>query len=364
MYVAVVGKGLVGAEFVDQLLSLPVPSNPFNIFSISSSKKTWIRPQGLVHTEWKKAFESSASDASDTVTLLKSTLGTEMETLVKAGHKVVLVDNTSSDTIAQLYPRFLSAGVNVITPNKKAFSSDLTLYEEILTAGMSSGAKFYNESTVGAGLPVISTLKDLVTTGDNVSKIEGVFSGTMSYIFNNFSTSSRNGPTFSSVVTKARELGYTEPHPADDLNGADVARKLTILSRFIPELLPLLPQGYISVDTKSLVPPALKNIATGDEFIQALPTFDDAMERLRTEALQEGKVLRYVGVIDVATQTIKASLEKYDVNHAFATSLGGSDNIIMFHTNRYGERPLIIQGAGAGAAVTAMGVLSDLLRFT
>lgn len=225
MYVAVVGKGLVGAEFVDQLLSLPVPSNPFNIVSISSSKKTWLRPKSISKTEWRKDFESSASGDSDTVTLLKGPLGSELETFVKTGHKVVLVDNTSSDTIAQLYPRFLSAGINVITPNKKAFSSDLSLYEEILTAGMASGAKFYNESTVGAGLPVISTLKDLVTTGDNVSgtsiprdpmkriyqvtKIEGVFSGTMSYIFNNFSTSNKDGPSFSSVVTKARELGFT-----------------------------------------------------------------------------------------------------------------------------------------------------------
>lgn len=169
IYVAVVGKGLVGAEFVDQLLSLPVPSNPFQIISISSSKKTWLHPKGISLREWRIEFEANARDASDTLSLLKGSLGSELETLAKSDHKVVLVDNTSSDAIAQLYPQLLSSGVNVITPNKKAFSSDLSLYEDILKAGLTSGAKFYNESAVGAGLPVISTLKDLVTTGDEVS---------------------------------------------------------------------------------------------------------------------------------------------------------------------------------------------------
>lgn len=141
-------------------------------------------------------------------------------------------------------------------------------------------------------------------------KIEGVFSGTMSYIFNEFSTGQPNGPSFSSVVSIAREKGYTEPHPADDLNGADVARKLTILSRYIPSLRSALLEGYKSVSTTSLVPSQLEGIATGDEFIQRLPEFDSHFQETREQAAREGKVLRFVGVIDVQSGTIKADLAK------------------------------------------------------
>jgi len=185
----------------------------------------------------------------------------------------------------------------------------------------------------------------------------------MSYIFNNFSNGKPDGPSFSSVVAEAREKGYTEPHPADDLNGFDVARKLTILSRTIshPSALPAL-QSFLSVQTSSLIPPALEGIPTGDEFIARLPEFDAYFNTMRQDASKDGQVLRFVGVVDPVNGIVKAGLEKYPVTHPFATSLGGSDNIIMFHTERYGARPLIVQGAGAGASVTAMGVLSDLLH--
>ncbi|KAJ3715059.1 homoserine dehydrogenase-domain-containing protein [Lentinula raphanica] len=282
--------------------------------------------------------------------------------LIDISTKVAIVDNTSSDNIASLYPQWLRAGINVITPNKKAYSGDLGLYEDILRASKETGAKFLNESTVGAGLPVISTLKELVATGDKVKKIEGVFSGTMSYIFNEFSTGSPDGPSFSSVVSVAREKGYTEPHPADDLNGFDVARKLTILARTIgSSSLPSL-QSFASVQTSSLIPAPLEGIPTGDEFLKRLPEFDAEFDQMRKEASREGQVLRFVGVVDGVNGEVKAGLEKYPTSHPFATSLGGSDNIIMFHTERYSPRPLIIQGAGAGAAVTAMGVLGDLLK--
>jgi len=288
--------------------------------------------------------------------------------LVAEKERVALVDNTSSDDIAGMYPVWLKAGINVVTPNKKAFSGDAELFAKILSASQESGAKFFNEATVGAGLPVIAPLKDLVATGDKIIKIEGVFSGTMSYIFNNYSTGNPDGPAFSSVVAVAREKGYTEPHPADDLNGFDVARKLTILSRLIssapslsPSILPSL-QSFTSVKTASLIPSALEGIPTGDEFIKRLPEFDEEFDKLRKEASKENKVLRFVGIVDVAGGQVRAGLEKYPADHPFATSLGGSDNIIMFHTERYSPRPLIVQGAGAGAAVTAMGVLGDLLK--
>jgi len=354
--VAVVGVGLVGGEFVDQLGNFPAP-NPFRLVSLSSSKTTLFSPEGLeIGPGWKERLNQSGLKP-DLQFLLR-----ELCSLVTPGQDVVLVDNTSSNEVAAFYPLFLKAGINVITPNKKAFSASLSLYENILAASVESGAQFLNEATVGAGLPVVSTLKDLVATGDKVVKIEGVFSGTMSYIFNEFSTAKEGGPSFSSVVSVAREKGYTEPHPADDLNGADVARKLTILSRYIPSLRTALKDGYQSVQTRSLVPAELEGVETGDEFIEKLPEYDAQFDKMRSDAFKRGKGLRFAGVVDVTTGVIKADLEEYDFKHPFVTALGGSDNIIMYHTERYGARPLVVQGAGAGAAVTAMGVMSDLLK--
>ncbi|KAI3605204.1 homoserine dehydrogenase [Moniliophthora roreri] len=362
--VAVVGVGLVGSEFINQLLSIPPESSPFRLVSLTSSSRTIFTPSSPIKTadSWKDVL-SKSSEKPDFDALTQN-----LASLISPSSKVALIDNTSSDIVAGLYPVWLKAGISVITPNKKAYSGDLSLYERIVSASKESGARFLNESTVGAGLPVISTLKDLVATGDKIKKIEGVFSGTMSYIFNEFSTGSSDGPSFSSVVKIAREKGYTEPHPADDLNGFDVARKLTILSRTISlspstksTLLPSL-QSFQSVQTVSLIPPALEGIASGDEFVSRLPEFDAAFDEKRKQASQNGKVLRFVGVVDAEKGEVKAALEEYPTNHPFATSLGGSDNIIMFHTERYSPRPLIVQGAGAGAAVTAMGVLGDLLK--
>ncbi|KAI0073778.1 aspartate kinase homoserine dehydrogenase [Panus rudis PR-1116 ss-1] len=357
--VAVTGVGLVGSEFISQLLSLSKP-NPFRIVALSSSKHTLFSADGLSITldSWKGLLEKAPAKSPED-------LREELAKLVKPSKEVVFVDNTSNDSIAALYPSFLTAGVHVMTPNKKAFSSNAELFDQILAASVSTGARFLNESTVGAGLPVISTLKDLVAAGDKIKKIEGVFSGTFSYIFNNFSTAAGGGPSFSSVVRTAREKGYTEPHPADDLTGSDVARKLTILARFIPQLkdkVPL-PAGYLSVPTTSLIPSAIASLnLSADDFVKRLEDLDADFDTKRSEALKEGNVLRYVGVVDVEQGIVKADLVKYPKDHPFATSLGGSDNIIMFHTERYSPRPLIIQGAGAGAAVTAMGVMSDLLK--
>ncbi|KAJ3491587.1 hypothetical protein NLI96_g584 [Meripilus lineatus] len=359
--VAITGVGLVGGELINQILALSAPS-PFRIVSLSSSKHTLFSPQGLslTPTSWK-------ADLLEAEPMSPDVLQRKLIDLVSPNGKVVFVDNTSSEAVAARYPSLLEAGVNVITPNKKAFSGDAGLYDRIVAASKKSGAKFLNESTVGAGLPIISTLKDLVATGDKVHKIEGVFSGTMSYIFNNFSNGQEGGPSFSSVVRVAREKGYTEPHPADDLSGSDVARKLAILTRTIPSLqstIPL-PQGFKSVPTTTLIPEALSSLTSpesADEFTNRLVEFDSESDKLREDALKDGAVLRYVGVIDVKEGIVKADLQRYPKDHAFATSLGGSDNIISFHTERYGARPLIVQGAGAGAAVTAMGVLSDLLK--
>lgn len=277
--------------------------------------------------------------------------------LAAAPAPVVLVDNTSSQDIADSYPLFLSRGVNIITPNKKAFSGSYALWDAIFSAAETSGAKVFHESSVGAGLPVISTLKDLIETGDKVNRIEGVFSGTMSFLFNSFAPTEGSGGKWSDEVRRAKELGYTEPDPRDDLNGLDVARKLTILARLagLPVASPT------SFPVQSLIPKELESCASGEEFLDKLPQFDKQMEQTKNEAEAEGKVVRFVGSIDIPSKTVKVGLEKFDRGHPIA-SLKGSDNIISFYTDRYGSNPLIVQGAGAGGEVTAMGVTSDLLK--
>lgn len=206
-------------------------------------------------------------------------------------------------------------------------------------------------------MPVISTLKDLVDTGDEVTKIEGVFSGTMSFLFNSFAPLSGSGGKWSEEVKKAKELGYTEPDPRDDLNGLDVARKLTILAR----LAGLEVESPTSFPVESLIPKELESAKSGDEFLQRLPEFDSQMEEKKAAAEAQGKVVRFVGSIDIASKQVKVGLSLFDKSHPIA-ALQGSDNIISFYTKRYGSNPLIVQGAGAGGEVTAMGVTADLLK--
>jgi homoserine dehydrogenase len=362
LHLAIVGIGGVGSELIQQLVDSDSPY-PISIAAISNSRKMRLFTDGtscFVPNRGTSALDDPCAQAASLDNLLDALSGLAQR---KPG-KVVLVDNTASQAVAETYPRFLDAGIHVVTPNKKAFSGSLELYKRIVgsAADRTNGrGVFYNEATVGAGLPIISTLKDVVNTGDKVKKIEGVFSGTLSYIFNEYSKGDEGGPSFSSIVQVAKANGYTEPHPGDDLNGADVARKLTILSRMIPGLLDLLPNGHVDVRPTSLVPEPLRD-ADAQTFLQRLPEFDAEIAAKRDGAAKRGNVLRYVGVIDVEQRKIEAKLDEYPKTHAFATSLQGSDNILMFHTARYGARPLLIQGAGAGNAVTAMGVGSDILK--
>lgn len=276
----------------------------------------------------------------------------------------MLVDNTSDPKLASAYPDFLKAGISIVTPNKKGFSSDLSLWKDIFASAAAGKALVYHESTVGAGLPVISTLRDLVATGDEVTRIEGVFSGTLSFLFNTFApVSAASGPSanWSDVVSQAKELGYTEPDPRDDLNGMDVARKLTILARIAG----LEVQSPDSFPIESLIPAELASLpatsAGVTEFMKRLPEFDGQMATLKEEAEKAGKVVRYVGSVDVGKKEIKVGLQQFPKDSAIA-GLKGSDNIISFYTKRYGTNPLIVQGGGAGGDVTAMGVTADLIK--
>lgn len=272
------------------------------------------------------------------------------------------MDNTSDLNLARSYPTFLKKGISVVTPNKKGFSDDLSLWKDIFASASEGKAYVYHESTVGAGLPVLSTLKDLVATGDQVTRIEGVFSGTLSFLFNTFAPASgSSNAQWSAVVAQAKELGYTEPDPRDDLNGMDVARKLTILARLAglevarPDSFPI--ESLIPAELASL-PSSADGIA---QFMTRLPEFDTQMAGVKETAEKQGKVVRYVGSIDVPSKTVKVGLQYFDKDSAIA-GLKGSDNIISFYTERYGANPLIVQGAGAGGEVTAHGVTSDLIK--
>ncbi|KAH9907470.1 homoserine dehydrogenase-domain-containing protein [Xylariomycetidae sp. FL2044] len=352
VYVAIIGAGGVGKCFLSQLQALSTrrPTPKINLCYISTSRKALFNADYSIVAD--NVLQDLASSAKTPMTLPQV-----VDYLAAAPSKAVLVDNTSSQDVANAYPAFLSRGISVVTPNKKGFSGSYKLWQDIFTAASTSGAKIYHESSVGAGLPVISTLKDLVDTGDEVTKIEGVFSGTMSFLFNSFAPVEGSGGQWSAEVKKAKELGYTEPDPRDDLNGLDVARKLTILARLAG--LPV--ESPTSFPVQSLIPKELESVSSGDEFLQKLPEFDSQMEETKKAAQSQGKVVRFVGSIDMASKAVKVGLEMFDRSHPIA-ALKGSDNIISFYTKRYGSNPLIIQGAGAGGEVTAMGVTSDLLK--
>lgn len=347
--VAIIGCGLVGSAFLKQLQAARSPVT-YNLILLSSSKKSLISDDFKpldIGSNWKETLNASGKEPLPLESLLSY--------LIKSPKPVILVDNTSNESISGFYPKFIDNGISIATPNKKAFSSELSLWKRIFS-GKSASGLVYHEATVGAGLPIIGTLNDMINTGDQVKKVEGIFSGTLSYIFNEFSTIEPNNVLFSDVVKKAKDLGYTEPDPRDDLNGLDVARKVTILAR----LSGLEVESPTSFSVQSLIPKPLESVASADEFLAKLPQYDSDLAKLKDEAAKEKKVLRFIGKVDMATKKVSVGIEKYDASHPFA-SLKGSDNVVSINTERY-SNPMVIQGAGAGAEVTAAGVVADVLK--
>jgi homoserine dehydrogenase len=313
--------------------------------------------KALYHPDYSEIELDTALSTLEVLGVNPPQLSTIVKYLAASPHKVILVDNTSAASLAEAYPTLLRRGISIVTPNKKAFSGSYGLWQDIFSSARAGGSFVYHESSVGAGMPIISTLNDLVQTGDEIARIEGVFSGTMSYLFNKFAPTSGSGGKWSNIVKEAKELGFTEPDPRDDLNGLDVARKLTILGRLAG--LPI--ESPASFPVESLIPAGLDNVANGDEFLCNLPAYDDEMEQKRLAAEKAGMVVRFVGSVDILSKEAKVGLVWFDQTHPIAT-LKGSDNIISFYTKRYGKTPLTIRGAGAGGQVTAMGVTGDLLK--
>ena len=261
----------------------------------------------------------------------------------------VIIDCTASIEISSQYTTILEKGIHIITPNKKAFSSDLSFYKELKESSLKGNSKFLYETTVGAALPVISTLKNLVDTGDQIISINGILSGTLAYLFNVYDGTM----PFSLIVRKAKENGYTEPDPRDDLSGMDVGRKLTILAREVGHDL-----SIEDLEIEDLVADDLKNIEVSD-FLDKLGKYDKKIEDRFNRAKEAGQVLRYIACLDENGKGT-VGLKEISIDHAFS-KIELTDNIIQIKSHRYSDNPLIIRGPGAGPSVTAGGIFADLL---
>ncbi|GMJ11710.1 ASPARTATE KINASE-HOMOSERINE DEHYDROGENASE, aspartate kinase-homoserine dehydrogenase ii [Hibiscus trionum] len=346
----IVGPGLIGATLLDQLRDQAAAlKEEFNIdlhvMGITGSRTMLLSEVGIDLSRWRELLEQQGQVAD----LEKFTQHVHGNHFIP---NTVLVDCTADSNVASCYHDWLRKGINVITPNKKANTGPLDKYLKLRALQRQSYTHYFYEATVGAGLPIISTLRGLLETGDRILRIEGIFSGTLSYIFNNFSGTR----AFSEVVAEAKEAGYTEPDPRDDLSGTDVARKVIILARESGLKLEL-----SDIPVQSLVPKPLRATSSAEDFMKQLPQFDKDLATERQDAEESGEVLRYVGVVDAINQKGLVELQRYGKSHPFA-QLSGSDNIIAFTTTRYKEQPLIVRGPGAGAQVTAGGVFSDILR--
>lgn len=264
-------------------------------------------------------------------------------------HHALLIDCTASSAVVEHYAAWISSGIHIVTPNKHAGSGPLDRWAAI-RAAQAGGARFRQEATVGAGLPILHTLRDLLDTGDELLAVDGMFSGTLAWLCNRFIPGTR----FSELVREAHALGYTEPDPREDLSGMDVARKLVILAREAGWRLSL-----EDVTVQSLIPPDLSRLSPV-QFLQQLDQLDAPMSGLLDEAYASGKILRHVASLDAHGEA-SVALKAIPSNHAFAhTRL--TDNVVQFRTARYSENPLQVQGPGAGPDVTAGGIFADILR--
>ncbi len=264
-------------------------------------------------------------------------------------NRLMVIDATASDEVAHHYPDLLERSIAVITPNKRANTKDQAFYERLQRAAHRQQVPYLYETTVGAGLPVISTLRDLIRSGDRIQRIEGVLSGTLAYIFNGMAA----GQKFSDAVRTARTRGFTEPDPRDDLKGEDVGRKLLILAREMG-----LSVERDDVAVESLVPPHLFDV-TVDRFMDCLDELDAEWHERIKAARKEGARLQYIALIEDGRLSVRTRQVSPDSPFSH---LKGTDNMVVYTTGRYNEFPLVVQGPGAGPVVTAAGILADLIK--
>jgi aspartokinase/homoserine dehydrogenase 1 len=345
--IGLIGPGTVGRTLLRQIEKQSARlAEEFNldlrVRAIARSKSMLLGDRRIDLADWQGQFESAAVDLD-----LE-----EFEAHVNPDHlpHAIIIDCTASESITSKYADWLKRGIHIITPNKKAFSGSFANYQALQAAADEGSAHYFYETAVGAALPIITTLCDLIYTGDEVRSVNGILSGTLAYLFNVYDGSR----PFSDIVREARDNGYTEPDPRDDLSGMDVARKLTILAREMGEAIEI---GDFPV--QNLVPEALRDCSI-EEFLDRLPDYDDEIDSLYREAVATGRQLRYIAGFD-AQGNASVGLEAIDAEHPFS-NINLTDNIVQFKSERYSDNPLVVQGPGAGPEVTAAGVFADLLR--
>lgn len=342
--VFVAGTGRVGSALLDQIAGASEKLRErvgvdLVVAGIARSRAAVIRPSGIPLASWRAELDAAAEPPG---ALVEAALASPN------AHKV-FVDCTASAEATRAYEELLRNGVAIVSANKIAFSESFERYRRLRRAARLGNGLFI-ETTVGAGLPVLRPIADLVATGDVVARIEGVFSGTISFLFSRL----REGKRFSDAVREAWELGFTEPDPREDLSGRDVARKLLILAR---------EAGFDIEPEEVRVDPVLGGeewaAMSLEEFWEALPSADAYFEERRREAAAGGRVLTYLAAVDPRGAGV--GLQAVEASHPGA-SLSPGDNIIVVSSLRYAERPLVIRGPGAGPEVTAAGVFADIIR--
>jgi len=341
------GTGNIGQTLFKQLNAHSAYLQEHNaiqvkIVGISNTRKMIFNSDGISLDNWQEELQASnhPADLHEFIERMKS----------MNLPNCVFIDNTASPKPVEVYEQVFKANISVITCNKIGNSASYKQYKTFHDTARRHGVDFFYETNVGAGLPIIRTLKDLMNSGDRVMKIEAILSGTISFIFNNF----KGDANFHDVVKMAQEKGYTEPDPRDDLRGTDFMRKILILARDAGHAM-----EAADVQIESILPKACLDAQTVEDFYAALKTEDAFFSNLKAQAESEKKVLRYIGKLENGKAAI--TLQMVDENHPFYT-LSGSDNIISFTTDRYKERPLVVKGPGAGAEVTAAGVFADLIN--
>jgi len=347
LHVFNVGTGNIGSTLFRQIRDqhgflLDHNDIEIKVIGICNSRKMLFDENGVSLDSWQTTLDESGEPADLAVFVDR------MKQLNLPN--CIFIDNTASEEPVRYYERIFQSNISIVTCNKIANSGSYAQYRKLKDTARRHGVDFFYETNVGAGLPIVRVLRDLMMSGDRIIRIEAILSGTISYIFNNF----EGDRQFHQVVRAAQELGFTEPDPRDDLKGIDFMRKMLILAR---------DAGYAiepeSVKLGSILPEACLNAPSVDDFYRELEAASDYFEDLKAKAHQENKVLRYIGKLEEGQVTI--GLELVDADHPFY-ALSGSDNIISFTTERYKERPLVVKGPGAGAEVTAAGVFADLVN--